>query len=238
MKILHLYYDLMNLYGEYANVSVLERYIEQQGINVEADKKSLYDDIDFSKYDFIYIGSGTEKKQLVALENMMQRKDAIKAAYESGAIILATGNAFELFGKKIISPDGKENEALGFFDFFTKVSSSERTLTDQVCTCPAGKKTVGFINKASENIGIKNPMFTVDFGEGNNKEEKTEGIIEKNFFGTHLTGPCLVKNPHMAEYFVRLICEKEDKEYIGIECEYEKKAYEITLSELLNRFGK
>lgn len=238
MKILHLYYDLMNLYGEYANVSALERYLKQQGIAVETDKKSLYDDIDFSKYGFIYIGSGTEKKQLIALSNIMQRKDAIRAAYESGAVILATGNAFELFGKKIISPDGKESEALGFFDFFTKVSQNERTLTDQVCTCPSGEKAVGFINKASEIFGIKSPMFTVLFGEGNNKEEKTEGICENNFFGTHLTGPCLVKNPHIAEYFVKLICEKEGTEYKGIECEYEKKAYEITLSELLGRFGK
>ena len=47
MKILHLYYDLMNLYGEYANVSALERYLRQQDIEAVTDKKSLYDDIDF-----------------------------------------------------------------------------------------------------------------------------------------------------------------------------------------------
>ena len=30
IKILHLYYDLLNLYGEYGNVSALERYLENQ----------------------------------------------------------------------------------------------------------------------------------------------------------------------------------------------------------------
>ena len=35
MKILHLYHDIMNLYGEYANVSALERMLEKR-------KKILY----------------------------------------------------------------------------------------------------------------------------------------------------------------------------------------------------
>ena len=39
MKILHLYYDIMNLYGEYANVSALERIIENSGENAEIDRR-------------------------------------------------------------------------------------------------------------------------------------------------------------------------------------------------------
>lgn len=238
MKILHLYYDLMNLYGEYANVSALERYLKQQEIDVTVDKKSLYDEIDFSEYAFIYIGSGTEMTQLIALENLMERKDALRSAYESGAVILATGNAFELFGSKIVSPDKTEQEALAFFDFYTEVTDKERTLLDQICVCPAGDKAVGFINKASQTFGIKNPMFTVLHGEGNSKGDKGEGIIENTFFGTHLTGPCLVKNPLMAEFFVKMLCEKEGKEFKGLSCEYEMKSYNINLSELESRFGK
>lgn len=238
MKILHLYYDLMNLYGEYANVSALERYLSQQGIDVVADKKSLYDEIDFSQYGLIYIGSGTEQNQLVALRNLMQRKDAVKRAYENGAVILATGNAFELFGSKIVLPDSQELEALGFFGYYTVLSGTERTLTDQVCTDRSGSKAVGFINKSSEIFGADKPMFTVDFGAGNNKNEKTEGFTEGNFFGTHLIGPCLVKNPLLAEFFVKMLCDKENAEFKKLQCEYEQKAYEITLRELLNRFVK
>lgn len=232
MKILHLYHDLMNLYGEYANVSALERYLTQQGADVTVDKKSLCDDIDFSDYSFIYIGSGTEIKQLIALENIMKHKEALLKAYESGAVILATGNAFELFGRKIVSPDKTENEALSFFDFYTEVTDKQRTLLDQVCTFGDGNKAVGFINKASQSFGIKNPMFTVSRGEGNNKSEMTEGIVEGSFYGTHLTGPCLIKNPLLAEFFVKLLCEKEGIEFKGLSCEYEMKAYKMNLSEL------
>lgn len=61
MKILHLYYDLMNLYGEYGNVVVLVKHLEDQGEEVIVDKKTIGDQIDFTQYDFIYCGSGTEK---------------------------------------------------------------------------------------------------------------------------------------------------------------------------------
>ena len=54
MKILHLYHDLMNLYGDYANVSALCRMLELNNIEFSLDKKSLGDEVDFSEYDFIY----------------------------------------------------------------------------------------------------------------------------------------------------------------------------------------
>ena len=34
IKVLHLYHDLMNLYGEYGNIAVLCRYHEEAGIEV------------------------------------------------------------------------------------------------------------------------------------------------------------------------------------------------------------
>ena len=41
MKILHLYYDLMNLYGEYGNVVVLAKHLEDQGEEVIVDEKTI-----------------------------------------------------------------------------------------------------------------------------------------------------------------------------------------------------
>lgn len=239
IRILHLYYDLMNLYGEYANVSVLERFLLKQGAEVKVDKLSLYDEVDFSEYDFVYIGSATERKQLIALENIMKYKSEIKDAYENGTVFLATGNAFELFGKSITTPTGEKLDCLGLFDFYTVVTDKQRALDDQVCDGVFSEiKAVGFINKASETFGIEKPMFKVTGGIGNNKNEITEGIAVNNFYGTHLTGPLLVKNPYVAEYFVRLLCDKKGIEFIGIDQENEKKAYDITLNALTERFAR
>lgn len=239
IRILHLYYDLMNLYGEYANVSVLERFLLQQGAQVKTDRLSLYDVIDFSVYDLVYIGSGTESKQLIALENIMKYKSGIKDAYRNGTIFLATGNAFELFGKSITTPDGEKLDCLGLFDFYTEVTDKQRTLEDQVCASVSDEvKAVGFINKASEIFGVEAPMFKVIGGSGNNKNETTEGIAVNNFYGTHLTGPLLIKNPHMAEFFVRMLCDKKSIEFRGMDCENEKKVHDIILRALIERFAR
>lgn len=237
MKILHLYYDLLNLYGEYANVAALERCLKKEGIDVEVVRASLHDDIDFASFDFIFMASGTERKQLLALEDIQKREPSLRKSRENGAVILATGNSFELFGKSLTSPDGTEHKCLDWFDFTTKVED-KRYLADQICTFSDGQKAVGFINKSSEIFGVTSPLFTVDFGESNHAGDKEEGIRDGNFFGTHLTGPCLVKNPFLMVFFVKLLCEKAGVEYKALDLPYETKAYQVTLDALTERFTK
>ena len=49
-KIAHLYYDLMNLYGENGNIRYLVKCLEEQGIEVEVHFLSMEEKIDFKKY--------------------------------------------------------------------------------------------------------------------------------------------------------------------------------------------
>lgn len=205
MKILHLFYDLLNLYGEYGNLCVLERGLSEKGIEVAIDKLSIGDEFDFSQYDLIYIGSGTERNQKVALQYLMSYKEAIAEALNNGTVILATGNAFEMFGKTITDCDKKEYQALHIFDFYTE-ESDKRTVTDAKSRCPFCEDTlIGFINKASEIKGIKNPFCEMLEGAGNTADDKNEGIQETNFYGTHLIGPVLVRNPALLQYFVEML---------------------------------
>ena len=74
MKILHLYPDFMNLYGEYGNMRVLQRHLQDQGVTVTLEEKTVTDDsLDFSDVDFIYIGCGTERSQKAALQQFCCR---------------------------------------------------------------------------------------------------------------------------------------------------------------------
>ena len=77
-KIAHLYYDLMNLYGENGNIRYLVKCLEEQGIEVEVHFLSMEDKIDFTKYDFYYIGMGSEENKMIILDNIMKYKDDIK----------------------------------------------------------------------------------------------------------------------------------------------------------------
>ena len=248
MKILHLYHDIMNLYGEYANVSALKRMLDNNGVPCEVDTLSVNDKLQVSDYDFIYVGSGTESNQKYILEHLKQYKEELKSYVEAGKFLLMTGNSFEILGKEITDAKGKKQEGLGFFDFtvteqertrdtadaiFTLLEGQGNTADDNVSNRGNGiKKLVGFINKCSTIQGITNPLFQVEMGLGNEKKGQTEGIRYKNFYGTHLTGPMLIKNPYFLICLASDLCGKEmDGEYLT----YEKAGYEITLRELSKR---
>lgn len=233
MKILHLYHDILNLYGEYGNISALSRMLEQNGIAYDLEKKTLNDCLKLEEYDFIYMGSGTERNLLLVMEHLRSYKEALKNSIEQGKILLFTGNAFEMLGKIIYDGKGQEHQGLDLFDFTVTWQNRTRNTADAIFTMEGQEKPlVGFVNKCSNIEGITNPLFTVKMGLGNEKGGTTEGIREKNFFGTHLTGPILIKNPYFLEWIAALLCEKElNTDYLI----YERKGYEVTLSELSKR---
>lgn len=201
MKIIHLFDDLMNLYGDYGNVCGLKRSIEQRGGSVQVVGMSVDDEFDFSDADFVYIGSGTELNQKVALSYLMQYKDRLKSALDSGIPMLATGNSFEMFGKSITDCDGKSYDGLCFFDF-TVTEGNMRIVTDAKCSCEfCSEPLIGFINKSSCIKDIASPLFRMSEGSGNDNTAPEEGIVSGKFYGTHLIGPVLIRNPQFCEYF-------------------------------------
>ena len=74
----HLYYDILNLYGESGNVLALKYALEQQGINVHIKELTITDELDFTDLDFIYIGSGTEDNLMLALDDLKKDVDSLK----------------------------------------------------------------------------------------------------------------------------------------------------------------
>lgn len=206
MKILHLFHDLMNLYGEYANTLALQKAVSEKGRAAEIEKLTVDDTLDFSEYDFIYIGSGTEKNQKVALEYLRPYKEQLKTALESGKIILSTGNSFEMFGEKITDRYGKEYDGLKLFGF-TVTEGAERIVED-ISAEFEENKVIGFINKASQIEGVENPFFIIKQGVGNSDSSpNVEGIRQGNFFGTHIIGPLLMRNKCMADFFADLLID-------------------------------
>ena len=257
MKILHLYHDIMNLYGEYANVSALERMLEKSGEKFTTDRLTLFDNADLGDYDFIYIGSGTEKNQKLVLQDFKKYKDFLVEYINSGKVILMTGNSFEMLGKTITDSDGKVYDGLGIYDFTVTEQNKRRITGDIVYTSDIlTKPIVGFVNKCSEikcdyndyhngthaipsedNKFLEKPLFTVKYGLGNCEGSKEEGLRNHNLFATHVTGPIMIKNPHFLEYIALQISKNTDgfkpcTDYL----DYERAGYEITLGELTKRF--
>lgn len=223
VKILHLYYDLLNLYGESGNIIALRDALLDQGIKPIIDKKSLGDTIDFMQYDIVYLGEGSEYNQDLAREDILKYKDELNSYIESNKILIATGNSYELFGDKI-----NDKDALGIFHFKSFYKSittdvGDRLVNEEILdTDLIGSPIVGFVNRNSVNDIKDGYLFKVRKGYGNDVKDKYEGVHYKNFYGTYLLGPLLIRNPYLLDYILSNFLGNSYKEKDTVD----KKAYE------------
>ena len=232
INVLHLYYDLLNLYGENANTRCIVHNLELNKIKVNVDLKSIKDQINFDKYDIIYIGSGSEDNLLLALKDLMKRRDEIKKYIDSGKFLLLTGNSMDMFGKYIIMNNDKV-KALNIFDYYTKFinestfknASSDRIVGEIKGTTKLIKdKIIGFQNRCDLNYDIKSYLFKVDEKYSNDLTNNNEGFNYKNVYATHIIGPLLIRNPYLTDYLLNKLCESKDLKYKSLD-ELSIKAY-------------
>lgn len=209
----YLFYDLLNLYGESGNVLALDFALKKQGIDTEIKYLSIYDDIDFSLLDFIYIGCGTENNQKIVLDFLKKYKEDILQYVMNNNFILATGNSIELFGKHIKLLDGTTKECLETFSYYT-----ERTEKRLVSECifkhdDFDEKILGFENDCGITMDNTSPLFTIIKGYGEVKDYGVEGFVKNNFYGTYLLGPILARNPKFLEYIVKKLVTSIDESF-------------------------
>ncbi len=235
ITIAHLYYDLMNLYGESGNIKALKNCLENLGCDVTIKLLSIQDELFFDEYDFIYIGTGTEENQKLVLDHLKKYKKEITLAYEKNKIFLMTGNAFELFGKQIVYSKQEEKEGIGLFPFQTKLETF-RIVDEALMKCEFLKNPVlGFQNHAGMIESLDSPFFTVIKGTGYKPQANTEGIQQKHFYGTYLIGPLLVRNPELLKYFCSLLLKQKN---ISVEKQFQLELEEKAYQEFMNNYYK
>lgn len=233
MKILHLYSDLLNLYGEYGNVSCLKKHLEDQGIKVSVFKANDSSKIDFNEYDFIYCGSGLESNLKVALKDLKKNKKSFIEAVNNNKYILFTGNSMELLGERI-----DDIEALNIAPIYSS-TTNKRFTGDVIVRNDEFNEVVGFINRSSVVVErTRDGLFNYVFKDPALKEKNdVEGYRINNLIGTHIIGPILVKNPKLMEYFVKGIGSSVKKNFVyhNVLYSYEEDSYEVTLNALKDR---
>jgi CobQ-like glutamine amidotransferase family enzyme len=226
-----LYPDYNNLYGDRGNAEYLNKKLTMAGYEVEVVETSLFDEPKFvnENVDVLLLGPCQEKHQLIEIEALKKYREAIDTRIENGGVILATGNAFEIFGDYIEDSKGEKHDCLKFFPYYAKQFSRLRYNDCSVGEFE-GMQITGFKNLLSHSYGENNcPFLTMKTGAGMNKETKIEGVHKNNLFATYHTGPILPLNPQFTDYLIKLV----DNEYVGVELEYETKAYESRIKELL-----
>jgi len=234
VKILYLYPDFMNLYGDNGNVRIMKRRLEDQGFDVEILSATITDEnISFEDVDFVYMGSGYESNRNLVLEHMKKFREGFVQAVDKGVPMLFTGNSYDILGKGITTPDFTFTEGLGIFDFTFKEQLKKRFTGDVVLEEPESKEHfVGFVNRAGEPEVQDDLMCSVVKIIGDVPLTK-DGVRKNNLIGLSLIGPLLLKNPWIAEMFVKIICERKGTEVKQISYPHSEKSHEKTLKALL-----
>ncbi len=235
IKIAHLYYDLMNLYGEHGNVRGLTHHLESHGIRVIVHNLSIDDKIKFDDYDLFYIGSGSKESFLLALSDLLKRKEDVIKAFNKNKFFVVTGNALDFFGESFTTVDNVKYEALGLFKY-QSMETDFRIVGEQVFEAKDLKEEIiGFENRNSvlKNVHEK-PLFTVKEGTGYAPNEITDGILKKHFYGTYLLGPLFIRNPYFNEKIIKEILKQRKLEYKPFQDDIEITAYNEYRKNLLN----
>ena len=234
IRILHLYSNALDLYGDYKNLTVLCQRIAETGNTAEVTEVNLGEVIDPTGYDFVYIGHGKARNLAAVAPHFVRYGEAVRSAIEGGQVWLVTGNARELFGKSFTTPAGETLPGLGLFDY-TGVETNKVFVSD-VLAQPAydpSARVYSFVNRTAYLEGENRyPLFTVlsGCGDGDTPDGK-EGTLYRNFFGTWCMGPILARNPSlMRELLHRLLGEDcrecdmtmEEKALALVVAEFEK----------------
>ncbi len=226
ITIAYLYYNLLNLYGENGNIKILKKVLEDQGINVIVKFLDLNDKLEFNKYDLIYMGSGELNTIKLIITELKKYKKEIQKYIDEKKFFLVTGNSLDIFGKYILV-NKKRIKGLNIFDYYTKIE--DINLLDKAlfkCNFIA-EEIIGYQKRNSLLFNNKHSCFNVIDGIGANISENKEGVHYKNFLGTYLIGPLLVRNPLFLIWFLKKIVlnKKEDFVFKDFDLKFEKQAY-------------
>jgi CobQ-like glutamine amidotransferase family enzyme len=209
LRVLALYPDLMNIYADRGNVQVLQARCEWRGLGFEIASAGIGQSFDPSAHDLFYIGGGQDRDQVAVARDMVETKrEALHAAAERDAVVLAVCGGYQLLGSSYRLGD-EELPGVGLVELETVRSAGERLIGN--CAIEAdlgdGKRVIaGFENHGGRTfLGPgERPLGRVIRGHGNNGEDGGEGVLRRNVIGTYLHGPLLPKNVWLADRLIEL----------------------------------
>jgi lipid II isoglutaminyl synthase (glutamine-hydrolysing) len=212
LRVCALYPDLMNIYADRGNLLMLERRCGWRGIGFSVTAAGLGDAIDPDAHDLFYLGGGQDRDQRrCALDLVEVKRDALHAAADRGAVVLAVCGGYQLLGHRYALGD-EEIPGIGLVDLQTVRSDGPRLIGDiaievELEDDPAQPRRLlaGFENHAGRtHLGAgEAPLGRVIKGHGNSGSSGFEGVRRDSVIGTYLHGPLLPKNAWFADWLIR-----------------------------------
>ena len=123
-----LYPELMNIYADRGNIAVLRARCEWRGMGFELGSATVGEALDPDAHDLFYIGGGQDRDQAAVAHDMAQGKsEAIHAAADRGAALLAVCGGYQLLGHSYEMGD-EELPGIGLVDLRTVRADGPRLI--------------------------------------------------------------------------------------------------------------
>ena len=218
IKLLHMYPNMLDLYGDSGNVEIIKYRCKKRDIELEVSSHVIGDSTDdFSKYDIVYLGGGADLEQQILADDLLKCKDAIYDAYKKGTFFLMICGGYQLMGQYYKDSNGEKIPGLGLFDYYTVASTDKgkRCIGNIVIEAQLDGeqyKVIGFENHGGQTKNVTSPFGKVLAGNGNCFSSQTEGYIEDNVVATYLHGPLLSKNPKLCDYIINYVMTRKTGE--------------------------
>ena len=203
------YPQLLGTYGDRGNAEVLAWRLRRRGHDAVVVEVAAPEPVP-AGLDAYVLGGGEDMNQAAAAKLLLgDRGDGLRAALADGVPALAVCGSLQLLGRVYLDGAGREVPGLGVLDLET-TASGPRSVGEVVARLPDGTLLTGFENHGGRTrLGPgAPPLATVLRGNGNNGEDRTEGVRRANLIGTYLHGPVLARNPALADTFAAAILER------------------------------
>ena len=193
--------DVMGTYGDGGNAVVLRQRLLLRGIPAEIVEITLSEPVPDS-LDLYTLGGAEDYAQRLATRHLLKYPGLQRAA-ERGAPELAICAAIQVLGHWYETSAGERVDGVGLLDVTTS-PQPERTIGEVVSTPLVEGLTqelTGFENHRGGTVlgPDARPLAAVEKGAGNRLGDGFDGAVQGSVFATYLHGPCLARNPELAD---------------------------------------
>ena len=234
LRVVHLYPDALNLYGDGGNIASLRQRCEWRGIPVRVDEVRMGEELDLSDADIVLLGGGADRDQLAVCRELLAQKEKLSAYVESDGALLAICGGYQLLGRFYMMGD-QQVEGLAVIGAETR-SGEGRLIHNVAIDSPiASTPIVGFENHGGrtylddDETPLGRPLVS---GTGNNEFAVGEGVLHKGVVGTYFHGPILPKNPQVADWLIAHALRRRGIETTlpALDDSYETAAHDVALA--------
>lgn len=196
--------DVMGTYGDGGNSVVLRQRLRLRGVDAEIVEITLADPVP-SSLDLYTLGGAEDYAQRLATKHLL-RYPGLQEAAARGAPVLAICAAIQVLGHWYETSSGERVDGVGMLDLTT--SPQDKRTIGEVVSQPLlsglTQRLTGFENHRGGTVlgAAAGPLARVISGAGNRAGDGIDGAVQGSVIATYLHGPCLARNPELADYLL------------------------------------